>query len=322
MMARLWKILPAFLAALLLALALACSGGGTNTDSSGGDAPRGAENGDEPDAGSNNGSDGGSDELVSNATDVLGASVQSFNDDIESVRAEFEMLMEGGSTTVSAGGEFAYKHPDQLYMTMNFDTNDPSVGDLGELGTMEILFLGEEFYMYMPFFGGWFVVSVDELGEDFASFEGLLDEHSPFDYGGLIDALGDSVDDLGEESIDGGTFRHYRVTVDAQDVYDAFGDSLGDGFGENDTLGIDDLPTDVLSGPMMMDIWVDADSFLPHKLEASAGFDVDGASTSMTFSVRFTDYNADFDLPDPPADAQPIDQLFGDIFDFDAETVQ
>lgn len=337
-MARLWKTLPAFLLALVLTVAVACGGGGSDdatknvdgADSAGGDAPSSADkDGDGgPDAVSNDG-DGGSlngdapgDLFVSSATEALGASVESFSQDISSVRAEFLMHVVTDGTTVGASGEFAFKNPDELYMVLDIESDDASLIDLGELGTFEILFLGEDFYMNIPVFGGWFVVPADELGAEFESFESLLDDHSPFDYEMLVDALGDSVEDLGVESFDGGTFRHFRVTVDAQDVYDAFAES----FGESDTLGVGDVPTDVLNGPMVMDIWVHADSFLPHKLEASASFDFEGEASEMTFSVLFTDYNADFDMPDPPEDAQSFEDFFGaffeDAFEIDAEQTQ
>lgn len=323
-MARLWKTLPAFLLALVLAVAVACGGGGnddatSNQDSTGGDAPSAANtdgDGDSSDVVSNDG-DGGSlngapgDLLVSNATEVLGASAESFSEDITSMRAEFVMSVESADMTVGASGDFAFKSPDQVYMTMDIDSDDSALIDLGELGTFEVLVLGNEFYVNIPLLGGWFVMSGEDVVGDFGDFDSLLEGHSPFDYQMLIDALGDSVEDLGEESVDGGIYHHYQVTVDAQDVYDAFAEA----FGESETLGIEDVPTDALSGPMVMDIWVYADSFLPYKLEASASFVEFGQTTDMTFSMKFTDYNVDFDMPDPPDDAQSFDEFFGAFFE-------
>lgn len=333
-MAKLWKILPAFLLALVLAVAVACGGGGSDDaasnvdgagDSAGGDAPSSADKDDAgSDAVSNDGSGGSlngapSDLLVSNATEALGASVESFSQDIDSLRAEFVMEVVTDGTSVGASGEFAFKSPNQLYMVLHLDSDDASLIDLGELGAFEILFAGEDLYVNIPFFGGWFVVPAEELGDDFTSFEGLIEGHSPFDYEMLVDAFGDSIEDLGIETIDGGSYRHYQVNVDAQDVYDSFSEA----FGESDTLGIDDVPADALDGPMMMDIWVHADSFLPYKLNATASFDAAGETTDMTFSVKFTDYNVDFDLPDPPDDAQSLQDVFGafftDSFDIDVE---
>lgn len=323
-MARLWKLAPAFLLALLLAIAVACGGGSDDAatnidgtdDSAGSDAPAAAQTDDGPEAVSNDGSGGSqngapSDLLVSSATEALGASAETFSEDISSVRAEFVMKVVSAGTTVGASGDFAYKSPDQLYMTLDMESDDASLIDLGELGTFEVLVLGADLYVNIPFFGGWFIVPAEDLGEDFVSFDSLLDGHSPFDYQMLIDSLGDDVEDLGVESFDGGTFHHFKVTLDGQDVYDSFAES----FGESETLGIADAPEDVLDGPMVMDIWVHEDSFLPYLLEANASFADAGETADMTFSVKFTDYNVDFDMPDPPADAQSLEDVFGAFFE-------
>jgi hypothetical protein len=310
-MARLWKTAPALLIAFVIALAVACGGGSDKAtkdvdDSAGGD---GAATSDDP-------LGAPSDPIVGNVTEALGASVETFETEVNSVRAEYMVHIEAPAMTMDVSGDFAYQAPDELWMTLAVDGG--SFIDFSEFGTFEILSTGGDFYVNVPFLGGWFVMSAEELGADFDSFGSLMEGHSPFDYAQLVEAFGDSVEDLGEESLDGGVFRHVRVTIDAADAFAAFSETFSDA----DAFGFTEVEQ-MLNGPMVVDLWVHPDSFLPHQIEASASFDVNGEATAMMMSMSFSDYNETVDIPAPPDSAQSFVALFEGLFEegFD-ETIE
>jgi hypothetical protein len=218
-----------------------------------------------------------------------------FEQSVESMRAEFLMNIDMADFAMGVEGEFAFESPDSVYMTIEIDTGDPSIIDLSEFGSIELLALGTDIYFNMPFLGGWFVMSADELGTEIETFESIFDTHSPFDYELLIDGVGDEVVDLGEESINGGTFRHYRITVEMGSAMDA----VAQAFGESDTFGFGDIPVDTFTEPLVMDLWVDPDNFLPHRIEANLALDVEGESAGFEMVFKFFDYNQDVSIPNP-----------------------
>lgn len=291
-MNRLWKTLPAFLTVFLLALAAACGGDGNDSSSSASDEPPGAA----------------SEPIVANAADVFGPSVEAFQEQVESGRAEFGMEMSFGDVHVDANGEMAFTE-DGMYMS--FVMNGGGL-DLGDLGTFEMLALGDQFYMKM--FGEWYVFDASEFSDAFGELDGDIEDQSIIDYESLVDAFGEQVEDFGEEELDGATFRHYRVSVDMIDLLDSVMDSVSD----TTAFGLDDLDLQSSDFPMVMDVWVEPDSMLPHLMDVDASLEFEGETMEMSMSMRFFDYNEDVDLPDPPDDAQPFDDLFGDLFEFEA----
>ncbi|MCH8814548.1 MAG: hypothetical protein IH957_05525 [Chloroflexi bacterium] len=306
-MNKLLKTFPALLIALVLALAVACGGGGNDSVSS--DGNDGGSSGDV----TSNQPDGGSlsDVVVSSSADVLGASAQQFEQNVESMRAEFLMNVDMAGFAMGIEGEFAFESPDKVYMTIELDSGDASFIDMSELGSMEVLALGTDIYFNIPFLGGWFVMSADDLGAEIETFESIFETHSPFDYGMFIDGVGEEVVDLGEESIDGGTFLHYRITVD---IADAMG-AVAQAFGESDTFGFSELPVDSFTEPLVMDLWVDPDNFLPHRIEADMALDVEGEAVGFEMVFNFFDYNQDVGIPAPPEDAKSFAELFAGLFE-------
>ena len=317
-MNKLLRTIPVFLLAFVLALAVACGGDNGSAVSDGDDGGSSGGVTSNEDGGSSGGltsnqPNGGSlsDVVVSNATDVLGASVKQFEQNVESMRAEFLMNIDMADFAMGVDGEFAFESPDKVYMTIDIDTGDASIIDFSELGSLEVLALGTDIYFNMPFLGGWFVMSADELGAEIETFESIFDTHSPLDYELFMGGVGDEVEDLGEESIDGGTFRHYRVTVDTGNAMDA----VAQAFGESDTFGFGDIPVDVFTEPMVMDLWVDTDTFLPHRIEANLALDFEGESAAFEMVFKFFDYNQDVSMPSPPTDAKSFAELFEGLFD-------
>jgi hypothetical protein len=308
------RILPAALVALALALAAACGGGGSDdtTYNNGGADSDGTGAG-----GGGLSQTGGdfADLLVSNAPAALGQSAAKFSEDVESVQATFTFNMNMSEMAIGAEADFAYEAPDKAYMTMNFSSGEDSFIDFSALGAFEILFREGTIYMNTPF-TGWVSMSAEDLGEDADAMQELLDGHSPFDYELLVQSLGSDVENLGEERIDSGNYTHLRVTTDFEDIMAALADSFG-----SDSLG-GSLPTGGVSGPIVMDLWVDTQTLLPFRLSANGSFDFEPPADAedadffgtgpATFDmlIEFESYNEPVQIPEAPADAKSFAELF------------
>ena len=314
-----WVLFSSLLAALLLAAA-ACGGGDKASDD--GVSNQDGSDSSSSDGGSDSSSGGGAltDLLVSNPSEALGKSAEAFSDDVESMQGKFVFSMSGGGFDADISGDFAYRSPDSVYMTMNISASgDDALAVLGDM-SFDILMLGDKLYMNTPFFGGWVVMSMDEIGVDAEQYEKLLSDHAPFDYSALIEGL-DGIDIVGEEEIDGQTYTHLRLETDFASAMAAIADSF-------ETTGFDSssLPTDALTGPLTLDLWVDPDTGLPYKIEAAGsmdlpeGTDETGATAGgpMEFKMGFEidGYNGDVDIPDAPTDAKSFVELLseGGIF--------
>ena len=248
--------------------------------------------------------DGSSDDLVSTSpAKVLTASAENFQQDVESLRMELLFNMNVGGFAVDADMDMTFEAPDQMYMTM----------DITGLGSYEMLMLGTDIYMNMPM-QGWVVFSmddmlggqgVDELGVDAGSFQDAFGEHSFLDYEAIVGSLGGDVEDLGEEMVDGDTYRHYRATLDFADLAAAFSDA----FSVTDDLNLEDA-----SGPLTFDVWVDPEGFLPHSLTASGEFAFGADSMVFDANMRIFDYNEPVELPSAPEDALSFADLLSGMF--------
>ena len=296
-----WALFGGLLAALLLAAA-ACGGGGDDSGDDGGSSSSG-------------GSRSLTALLASNPGKALDKSASAFEDDVRSMQGKFVFKMSGGGFNADVGGDFSYRAPDAVYMTMKMAASDDDA--LSVLGDMnfEILMLGDKLYMNTPFFGGWVVMSIDEIGVDAAQYEKLLTNHAPFNYGGLIQGL-DDVDNLGNEQIEGQTYVHLRLQTDFKSAMAALSESI-------ETTGFDPgtLPVDALSGPLVFDLWVNPDTGLPYRIQATGNMDVPkgtddtGAALGgpMQFEMRFDfdAFNVDVNIPAAPANAKSFVELFG-----------
>jgi len=289
-MRKITRIMLSGLLAAILAAAAACGGGGGDDAASGG---------------------GLSGLFVSNPGQALGKSAETFADDVQSMQGDFVFAMSGGGFQIDVSGDFAYMAPDQVYMTMSMGGGgDEALALLGDMD-FEILMTGSELYMNSPFFGGWVVMTMDDVGVDAAQYEKLLEDHAPFDYSALVEGL-DAVESLGDEEIAGHTYTHLRLETDFAEAMAAIGDSLG-------TTGFDasTLPLESVNGPLVLDLWVDPDSGLPYRIQAVGSMEVpQGAAMlggALEFEMRFnfSEYNGPVDIPNAPANAKPFVDLFG-----------
>jgi hypothetical protein len=226
---------------------------------------------------------------------VLGNSAQYFREDVQSLRAEMDFAINVAGLEVEAGAEMEFQAPDQMHMTMT----------ITGLGTYEALIVGDAVYASVPPMG-WVSFSLDELGAEelgvnVDSFTKAFDDHSPVDYTQVIESLGGEVENLGEETIDGQTYQHYRGTVDFAEVVASF----ADGFGATDGLNLSSA-----GGPLTLEIWVDTETVLPHKAVLTG--DIAFGDTPMTFdaTLLFLGYNEPVDIPAAPEDAVSLSELF------------
>lgn len=251
---------------------------------------------DEP-SDSGDGSGGASGDLVSAAPlEVLSASADSFQEEVESLQMEMEFTVNAGGFVVDSTSEMAFRAPDQMHMTM----------ELTGLGSFEMLMLGTDIYMNIPM-QGWVVMSMDdlslgELGVDIATFQEMFSDHSVVDYAAIIESLEGGIEDLGEETVDGGTYRHYRGTMDFADLSAAFADAF---------RATGDMDMENVSGPLSFDVWVDPDTLLPHVLTASGEFALGADTMAFDASMRVFGYNEPVEIPGPPEDAVPFALLGG-----------
>ncbi len=297
-----WLMISGLLT-LLLVLAAACGG----SDDKGSDDASSNQDG-------SNSNGALTQLLVSNPSEALRKSAETFSDEVESVQGKFSLSFTGGAFAGAMDGDFAFRAPDQVHMTMNLAMDgDDALVSLGDMN-FEILMLGDQMYIKTPLFGGWVVMSIDDLGVDADQYQKLLDEKSPFDYSALVEGL-DAVENLGDEQIGGTTYTHLRVESDIAELIGAFGDSLSSGGLDPATLSLDKV-----SGPFAFDLWVDPDNGLPFRVLAAGDLAVPdmtgaGGETAVGFELKFdfTDYNGNVNIPDAPKDAKSFVELFGDL---------
>ena len=276
------RLLPLALAATLFVLASACSSGGTTKTTS-------------------DQADGQSSDLVSmDPLDVLSASAESFQEEVQSLEVDLQFVINVGGLDIDSSAEMAFQAPDQMYLTMT----------ASGLGSFEMLMLGTDIYMNVPP-QGWIVFSLDdlgleEIGLDAETLQDTFSDHSLLDYGALIQSLSGEVEDLGDETIDGGTYRHYRGTVEFADLSAAFNDAVG---------ASEDLNLNDISGPLTFDVWVEPDSYLPYKLTASGEFAFGADAMVFDATMLFTSYNEPVEIPDAPQDAVSMGELFGGLLE-------
>jgi hypothetical protein len=274
-------------AALISLLAIACGGGSDGATSN---QPAGDTDGSKPV------------DLVSSAPEeVLSASAEAFQQEVSSLQMEMKFTLNAGDLVVDSTSKMAFQAPDKMHLTM----------DITGLGSFEALVLGKDVYANIPG-QGWVSfslddVGVDNLGVDVESFEDVFSNHSFVNIAEIIQSLGGDVEDLGEETMDGGTYEHYRGTLDFADLTNAFSDAF------NATAGLALLQ---LGGPLTFDAWVNPDTFLPYMLTGTGELTTAAPGTetdAMTFdaSMRFTGYNGAVEIPSAPENAVPFAMLGG-----------
>jgi hypothetical protein len=291
------RLLPLALVALLALALAACGGGG---DDGGADSPESSP----PQRDVADQGDAGGDELfVSSGGEVLTRSVDSFaGGEVTSMSGDVTFEFSMGTTALKGDADFAYQDPGEMHMALTFEGGDQtSVVDLSQFGTLEVLVRDGSFYMNIPFLGGWFVMTAEDMGGSSEAIADILSRGSLFDYESFVGQLGEDVQFVGDEDVNGHGTAHYRVTGDLQSLIGSFADALG---ATGDNAFADQILQSQLNGPISVDLWVGKDDFLPYQMSASATFDT-GQTGVMTMSLHgnFDNYNEPVEIPAAPADA-------------------
>ena len=259
--------------------------------------------------------DGAGPLYVSNATDALGKSADQFDDKVESVSGDFAMQLTGATFNANMTGNFAFKEPEAMFMKFamtgtSADAANPGANLSFDGLEVQFLYRDDKFYMLTPF-TGWVYGDPDDLDIDEDEIEDLLDGGGPIDYSGMLDDLGD-IEDLGIEQTEAGPMRHYRLTMDVAELIEAIGGVAAE----------EALPADDMTGATTFDIWLYSDNLLPHHFEATGQIASHGEAVNFAMQMGFQ-YGETVVIPEPPADAKPIDEAFGDLeFSFEGELEQ
>jgi hypothetical protein len=174
-------------------------------------------------------------------------------------------------------------------------------------GEIETLFDGETIYLRLPEGAAptpWVRFDLEDL-EGLPGFEGFQDASSdPSGTLGFVAGATGDVEEVGEEEVRGVDATHYRFTVDLDQAVENAPDDLQDALRRQaDTLGVDELPTEV---------WLDGDGRIVRQ-----SFEIDLADTELstpadgttppeleggvTTTIEYYDFGLDVEVEPPPA---------------------
>jgi hypothetical protein len=223
-----------------------------------------------------------------NPSEVLAISRQR-STEVRTFRGAFDARFGTGSFMFEMNGDYAFEAPNKMDMTLEI---------FGE--RVEMLILLPEIYINYPG-QGWFYVSADSVGYNKEEFERFVQERGLLDYTSIIDYLS-NLQQLPDEAIDGVSYLHYQGEMNFERLLAELGDEFLDASAAVDSS---------FFGPLMTDIWLDKETFLPRRADLNFQFLVeeDSSTFTMDISMTFSDYNAPVSIPPAPTDARPIEEL-------------
>ncbi len=265
------------------------------------------------DGASNQDGDANDELFVSNAPEVLSRSASSFGStDVTSMSGDISFDFTMGTMAVSGSADFAMRMPGQMHMAMTFEGGDgQSLVDLSQMGTFELLARDGAIFINMPLLGGWFSLSPEEMDAGFTSVEDLMAQGSPFDYGAFIEKMGEAVEYVGDEDVNGHDTAHYAVTGDLQSLIASFGDALG---ATGDNAFAEQIMGSEVTGPITVDLWIGKSDFLPYKMTADGEISAGEQGTLvLDLSAEFDDYNGDVTIPEAPANVKSFTEIMAQL---------
>jgi hypothetical protein len=187
----------------------------------------------------------------------------------------------------------------------------------GMLGETEFRQVGDRGYIRAEFFSmmlgnetPWISMPADE-GAEFAT--GL--ESAPTDPHEILGSYDDaaaSVENLGEEPVNGTSATHYRVSIDTAALMDELS---ADERAELEESGLPAI------GVLPIDLWITADGYLVRmilEIDGSAAESPDGEFGAMKLSFDMHDINGPVVIEEPPAsETTAIEDLELGEFDFE-----
>jgi hypothetical protein len=148
---------------------------------------------------------------------------------------------------------------------------------------------------------GWFVIDSAAIGIDPEQFTELITNRGLIDLEAFTDGL--DLTDLGEDEVDGDTYRRLHGTADPAAVFNA----LPEGFISDPMLA--EAAAEIVKS-MEMDIWIDEETLLMRRMEMTIEMEIpEAGSGEMTMTMDMVSYNEPVDIPARPANARPISQL-------------
>jgi len=199
---------------------------------------------------------------------------------------------------------------------MPADPDDPfAVFAHGLLGEMEFRQVGDRAYARGGFFGlmlgsetAWISMPADD-GADFeAGFESAPTD--PHDVLASYEGAAATVENLGDESVNGLRATHYRVLVDATKLMEERSPDEVAEFAQSGLPVIGDLP---------IELWITEEGYLVRmnlEIDGSGAESIDGQFETMKLTFDMYDINGPVTIEKPPAgDVTPIEEL--DIGSFD-----
>lgn len=264
--------------------------------------------------------------------DVLFASIKS-DTDLTSGRVEGTIEMaglderEGGLSKVSMAFSTAFNAAtgdrsmvmDTSSMTDALLTNpDDPFADFtrGLMGEMEFRQVGDRAYVRGGFFSlvlgtetGWISMPADD-GADFdTGFEPAPSD--PHEVLASYEGAAATVEDLGEEPVNGTTATHYRLLVDATGLMAELPPDEAAEFAQSGLPAIDNLP---------IDLWITGEGYLVRmilEIDGAAAESTTGQFGTMKLTFDMYDINGPVTIEKPPgSDVTPIEELDVGSFDF------
>ena len=197
------------------------------------------------------------------------------------------------------------------------DPDDP-FAELGAamLGEMEFRQVGDRGYMRAGFFSlmlgsetEWLSMPADDGAEFATGFEAAPTD--PHEVLGTYEGAAADVEDLGEESVNGTTATHYRITVDATGLMEELS---AEERAEAEASGV------LAIGVLPIDLWITDGGYLVRmilEIDGTEAESLDGEFETMKMSFDMFDINRPVSIEAPPADrVTAVEDLDMGGFDF------
>jgi hypothetical protein len=206
-----------------------------------------------------------------------------------------------GGFKIGGGGNLDSVAPDGLYLKTDYEGEGSDPAEFSEANHSDILVFGRQVYLKTPVFGDdWVLFTPAELAADWDVLQRLIGARSPLNYGATVATLTE-LEDLGDDEIEDGVYRHYRGTSDAA----ALARGLADAYGSQGQI----MLVDRFSGPIPVDIWIDRANLLPRTVKAAGPFEFLGKGTDLAITVTFTGYGEAVVLPGAPKNVKSASAL-------------
>ena len=221
-------------------------------------------------------------------------------DETEGGPADIAMAFSTAFDTATGNSSFLMD-TSSLVGGMETDPDDP-FAEIGAamLGETEFRQVGDRGYMRAGFFSlmlgnetEWISMPAEDGGDFATGFEAAPTD--PHEVLGTYEGAAAEVEDLGEESVNGATATHYRISIDAT----AFMDEMSaEERAEAEASGV------LAIGILPIDLWITDGGYLVRMLLEIDGSEVesaDGEFESMKMSFDMYDINRPLSIEAPPA---------------------